>query len=92
MSRLVWAAGLLADFGHEVTCVDKDTGKIAVAIARGEVPIYEPGLNDLVAANTRAGRLKFTADLPGAVKRRRLAVAFIAVGHAVAPRQTVMPT
>jgi len=56
-----------ADFGHEVTCVDKDTGKIA-ALGRGEVPIYEPGLNDLVAANTRAGRLKFTNDLPGAVK------------------------
>jgi UDPglucose 6-dehydrogenase len=47
-----------ADFGHEVTCVDKDTGKIA-ALTRGEVPIYEPGLNELVAANARAGRLKF---------------------------------
>src|SRR5664280_1749876 len=56
-----------ADFGHEVTCVDKDTGKIA-ALEKGEVPIYEPGLNDLVAANRRAGRLKFTNDLPGAVK------------------------
>ena len=40
-----------ADFGHDVTCVDKDTAKIA-ALTRGEVPIYEPGLNDLVAANT----------------------------------------
>ena len=56
-----------ADFGHDVTCVDKDAAKIA-ALTRGEVPIYEPGLNDLVAANTRAGRLKFTNDLPGAVK------------------------
>ena len=66
-----------ADFGHEVTCVDKDTGKIA-ALARGEVPIYEPGFNDLVAANTRAGRLTFTNDLPGAVKAAD--AVFIAVG------------
>jgi UDPglucose 6-dehydrogenase len=66
-----------ADFGHEVTCVDKDTGKIA-ALARGEMPIYEPGLNDLVAANTRAGRLTFTNDLAGAVKAAD--AVFIAVG------------
>jgi UDPglucose 6-dehydrogenase len=66
-----------ADFGHEVTCVDKDKGKIA-ALGRGEVPIFEPGLNDLVAANTRAGRLKFTTDLPGAVKAAD--AVFIAVG------------
>jgi len=37
-----------ADFGHDVTCIDKDTGKIA-ALTRGEVPIYEPGLTELVA-------------------------------------------
>ena len=66
-----------ADFGHEVTCVDKDQAKIA-ALERGEVPIYEPGLNDLVAANTRAGRLKFTTDLPGAVGAAD--AVFIAVG------------
>jgi len=66
-----------ADFGHEVTCVDKDSGKIA-ALVRGEVPIYEPGLNDLVAANTRARRLKFTNDLPAAVKAAD--AVFIAVG------------
>src|SRR5471032_2223806 len=66
-----------ADFGHEVTCVDKDIGKIA-ALTRGEVPIFEPGLNDLVAANTRAGRLQFTNDLPGAVKAAD--AVFIAVG------------
>ena len=62
-----------ADFGHEVTCVDKDKAKIA-ALRRGEVPIYEPGLDDLVAANARAGRLKFTDDLAGAVKARRRGV------------------
>ena len=66
-----------ADFGHEVTCVDKDTGKIA-ALKRGEVPIYEPGLNELVAANSRAGRLKFTDNLAGAV--RVADAVFIAVG------------
>ena len=66
-----------AEFGHDVTCVDKDKGKIA-ALTRGEVPIYEPELNDLVAANTRAGRLKFTDDLPAAVKAAT--AVFIAVG------------
>jgi UDPglucose 6-dehydrogenase len=66
-----------ADFGHDVTCVDKDAAKVG-ALARGEVPIYEPGLTDLVAANTRAGRLKFTNDLAGAVKAAD--AVFIAVG------------
>jgi UDPglucose 6-dehydrogenase len=66
-----------ADFGHEVTCVDKDTGKIA-ALGRGEVPIYEPGLTAMVAANARAGRLKFTGDLAAAVKNAE--AVFIAVG------------
>ena len=66
-----------ADFGHEVTCVDKDAGKIA-ALMQGEVPIYEPGLPDLVAANTRAGRLTFSSDLPAAVTDAD--AVFIAVG------------
>jgi len=66
-----------ADFGHNVICVDKDNAKIA-SLMRGEVPIYEPGLNDLVAANTRAGRLTFTNDLAGAV--RGADAVFIAVG------------
>jgi UDPglucose 6-dehydrogenase len=56
-----------ADFGHDVICVDKDKGKIA-ALERGEMPIYEPGLVELVANNVRAGRLKFTTDLPKGVK------------------------
>jgi UDPglucose 6-dehydrogenase len=66
-----------ADFGHEVVCVDKDKEKIA-ALMRGEVPIYEPGLNEVVAANARAGRLKFTTELSGAVAEAD--AVFIAVG------------
>ena len=66
-----------ADFGHHVTCVDKDAGKIA-ALKRGEMPIYEPGLDDLVAANVRAGRLSFTTDLKPPVAEAE--AIFIAVG------------
>src|SRR5581483_1030730 len=66
-----------ADFGHQVTCVDKDAGKIA-ALQRGEMPIYEPGLDDLVAANVRASRLLFTTDLKTPVAEAD--AVFIAVG------------
>ena len=66
-----------ADFGHHVVCVDKDAAKIA-ALKRGEMPIYEPGLADLVAANARAGRLTFTTDLKGPVAEAE--AVFIAVG------------
>ncbi len=59
-----------ADFGHHVTCVDKDRTKID-ALERGEMPIYEPRLGELVATNTRAGRLKFTTKLPPSRKRTR---------------------
>jgi UDPglucose 6-dehydrogenase len=51
----------LADFGHDVTCIDKDTKKVA-ALNSGVIPIYEPGLADLVAANVRQERLRFAAD------------------------------
>ena len=57
-----------ADFGHEVCCVDKDPAKIA-ALNRGEIPIFEPGLAELVAQNVRAGRLTFTTDPPDPVRR-----------------------
>jgi UDPglucose 6-dehydrogenase len=66
-----------ADFGHEVVCVDRDAAKIA-ALDRGEMPIYEPGLSELVAANEKAGRLKFTTELKPAVKAAD--AVFIAVG------------
>jgi UDPglucose 6-dehydrogenase len=66
-----------ADFGHHVICVDQDANKIA-ALKRGEMPIYEPGLEDLVAANVRARRLSFTTDLKGPVAEAD--AVFIAVG------------
>lgn len=66
-----------ADFGHNVCCVDKDGGKIE-ALQRGEIPIFEPGLAELVSANVKAGRLTFAADLTEAVGNAE--VVFIAVG------------
>ncbi len=65
-----------ADFGHQVTCIDKDAGKIA-ALNRGEIPIFEPGLGDLVAANMRQGRLEFAAE---ASRIGDAEAVFIAVG------------
>jgi UDPglucose 6-dehydrogenase len=56
-----------ADFGHVVTCVDTDAGKIE-RLKRGEIPIYEPGLDELVATNARQGRLSFTTEIAPAVK------------------------
>ena len=64
-------------FGHVVTCVDKDEAKVA-ALKRGEIPIFEPGLDDLVAANARGQRLFFSQDIGEAV--RGAEVVFIAVG------------
>ncbi|MBN9004606.1 MAG: UDP-glucose/GDP-mannose dehydrogenase family protein [Rhizobiales bacterium] len=66
-----------ADFGHQVTCVDRDADKIA-ALRRGEIPIFEPGLDALVATNVKAGRLSFTTDLAGPVADAD--AVFIAVG------------
>ncbi|HYC97649.1 UDP-glucose/GDP-mannose dehydrogenase family protein [Brevundimonas sp.] len=66
-----------ADFGHDVTCVDKDPSKIE-RLERGEIPIFEPGLDDLVAANVRDGRLSFALD--GAEAIRTADAVFIAVG------------
>ena len=66
-----------ADFGHHVVCVDMDAEKIA-ALESGEVPIYEPGLADLVAGNVKQGRLTFSVDLKSALHEAR--VVFIAVG------------
>src|SRR5437660_10417910 len=67
----------IADFGHEVTCVDRDGTKIS-ALNSGEIPIYEPGLKDIVQSNVRQGRLQFTTALSEALKGAN--AAFIAVG------------
>ncbi len=67
----------LADFGHHVVCVDKDPEKIA-SLNHGKSPIFEPGLNDLIANNKREGRLSFTTDLAPSVARAQ--AVFIAVG------------
>ena len=56
-----------SEFGVDVTCVDKDVGKIE-RLERGEIPIFEPGLDQLVAKNKAAGRLTFTTDLARAVR------------------------
>ena len=66
----------LADFGHEVVCVDTDEDKVS-ALRKGHVPIYEPGLKELVLANDGAGRLSFTTKLKDADRAQAV---FIAVG------------
>jgi UDPglucose 6-dehydrogenase len=66
-----------SDFGHDVVCVDKDPSKIEM-LERGEVPIYEPGLDALMAKNVQAGRLSFTLDLASAIEGAE--AVFIAVG------------
>jgi UDPglucose 6-dehydrogenase len=66
-----------ADFGHVVTCVDKDIAKINALLA-GNIPIFEPGLEQLVASNVAAGRLRFTTDLAAAAADPD--AIFIAVG------------
>ena len=67
----------LADFGHEVSCIDKDAAKID-ALKNGIMPIWEPGLEALVKANAERGRLSFTTDLAEGVKGAE--AVFIAVG------------
>jgi|SRR5215510_10548332 len=67
----------IADFGHNVTCADKDHAKI-FALSAGEIPIYEPGLEDVVRSNVRQGRLSFTTVLSEAVSEAD--AVFIAVG------------
>ena len=67
----------LSEFGHYVTCVDKDQAKIE-GLEAGTIPIFEPGLDDVVATNVKGGRLTFTTDLAAAVKAAD--AVFIAVG------------
>jgi len=67
----------IADFGHEVTCVDTDESKIST-LKSGEIPIYEPGLKEIVQSNVQQGRLSFTSALSEAMQGA--AAIFIAVG------------
>src|SRR5687768_6484718 len=67
----------LADFGHAVLCVDSAAGRIDTLNA-GELPIYEPGLAEVVSRNVRAGRLRFSTDIGIAI--RGATVIFVAVG------------
>ncbi len=66
-----------SEFGHDVTCVDQDKAKIK-KLKAGDIPIFEPGLEELVANNVKAGRLTFTTDIKSAVKAAD--AVFIAVG------------
>src|SRR5258705_4271523 len=66
-----------AEFGVDVACVDIDEGKIN-RLKAGEIPIYEPGLEQIVERNSQAGRLSFTTDLKAAVEQ--VLVIFLAVG------------
>ena len=71
------SAACFSEFGWTVTCVDKDEGRLA-DMRRGVSPIFEPGLDELMVRNMKAGRLKFTGDLGPAVKEAD--VVFLAVG------------
>ncbi len=71
------SAACFSDFGWSVTCVDTDEGRIE-RLKHGEIPIYEPGLEDLVVRNLEAGRLEFTASISDAVASADLI--FLAVG------------
>ena len=66
-----------SDFGHEVVCVDKDPAKID-RLRAGEIPIYEPGLKELLLRNVEGGRLSFTQDIATAMAGAE--AVFIAVG------------
>ena len=66
-----------ADFGHHVTCVDKDVDRVE-GLREGRVPIYEPGLDDLIARNVRAGRLEFELSADGSIQKSD--AVFLAVG------------
>ena len=67
----------LSDFGHYVTCVDKDDGKIKL-LKKGRVPIFEPGLEEYLDKNIKAGRIKFTRNIKESIKENE--IIFIAVG------------
>ena len=76
------AGSCFAESGNDVVCVDNDADKIE-SLKKGNIPIYEPGLPEIVGRNLRDERLTFTTDLDSAVKKSL--VIFIAVGTPTAP-------
>ncbi len=80
-----------AAWGHEVVCVDKDVQKI-VRLERGVVPIYEPGLDELVERNFAFGRLRFTTNLAEAVKGRSLSSSPWAHRHGQVTAMPICPS
>ena len=78
-----------ADFGHHVTCVDKDAGKIE-ALRKGFIPIYEPDLDRLVEDNMRGGRLDFSTDLQAPVAAAE-EIAGALEGYAVVVTKSTVP-
>jgi len=78
----------LADSGNDVSCVDIDQEKIE-RLEHGDIPIYEPGLAELIERNASAGRLKFTTDTAAAVRPAKLV--FIAVGTPTCDDHTAKP-
>lgn len=71
----------LAEIGHQVVCVDKDSAKIS-KLENGEIPIYEPGLEEIVGKNTATGRLKFSQD----INLENIDAVFLAVGTPTDPK------
>ena len=65
------AGACFADSGNHVSCVDSNAEKVA-ALKAGKIPIYEPGLGEIVERNVKAGRLDFSTDLPAAVKTSKV--------------------
>ncbi|MBM4093565.1 MAG: UDP-glucose 6-dehydrogenase, partial [Planctomycetes bacterium] len=80
------AGACFADTGNDVAVVDIDVDKIRM-LQQGQLPIYEPGLAELVARGVGAGRLTFTSEMAGAVRRSE--IVFLAVGTPSAPDGTV---
>ena len=79
-----------AEFGVHVTCVDKDESKVA-ALKAGKIPIFEPGLEEIVRRNQQAGRLQFTSDTAKAVQQSLVILIAVAASGAIAAAIAWLP-